>query len=208
MALPIEDYAIIGDCKTAALVGRDGSIDWLCWPRFELGSVLRRSARNFPERLISKSRALSIRRRYRSGTLILETEFHTETGSAKIVDFMPPADGPSELVRIVVGLFGRVTFQTELVVRFDHVATVPWVTRIEDGAIDVITGRERLVLRTSTTLYGEDLKTVGEFTVDAVQTVPLILSYGPSFETPPAPIDPVDARSKSRLPATIPPVGA
>jgi len=138
----------------------------------------------------------------------LETEFHTETGSAKIVDFMPPADGPSELVRIVVGLFGRVTFQTELVVRFDHVATVPWVTRIEDGAIDVITGRERLVLRTSTTLYGEDLKTVGEFTVDAVQTVPLILWYGPSFETPPAPIDPVDARSKSRLPATIPPVGA
>ena len=106
---------------------------------------------------------------------------------------MPPADGAVNLVRIVVGSLGRVTFRTELVVRFDYGATVPWVSRIEDGAISAIAGPERLVLRTSATLYGEDLKTVGEFAVDAGQTVSFVLSYGPSFETPPSPIDPVEA---------------
>ena len=144
-----------------------------------------------------KSPALNTKRKYRSGTLILETEFQTETGSAIIIDFMPPADGAADLVRIVVGSLGRVTFQTELVVRFDYGATVPWVTRIEDGAINAIAGPERLVLRTSATLYGEDLKTVGEFAVDAGQTVSFVLSYGPSFETPPSPIDPVEALGRT-----------
>jgi GH15 family glucan-1,4-alpha-glucosidase len=194
MALPIEDYAIIGDCKTAALVGRGGSIDWLCWPRFDSGAcfaALLGTSENGRWIIAPKSPVLNIKRQYRTDTLILETEFQTGTGTAIIIDFMPPADNGANLVRIVVGSSGRVTFQTELVVRFDYGATVPWVSRIEDGAIDAIAGPERLVLRTPATLYGEDLKTIGQFTVDAGQTVPFVLSYGPSFEAPPAALDPV-----------------
>jgi GH15 family glucan-1,4-alpha-glucosidase len=196
MALPIEDYALAGDCKTAALVGRDGSIDWLCWPRFDSGAcfpALLGTPENGRWIIAPKSLALDIKRQYRFSTLILETEFQASTGSATIIDFVPPADGAANLVHIVVGSLGRVTFRTELVARFDYGATVPRVTRIKDGAIDAIAGPERLVLRTSATLHGEDLKTVGEFTVDAGQTIPFVLSYGPSFEAPPSPIDPVDA---------------
>jgi GH15 family glucan-1,4-alpha-glucosidase len=193
MALRIEDYAMIGDCETAALVGRDGSIDWLCWPRFDSGAcfaALLGTSDNGRWLLAPSSPPLEIKRRYRSGTLILETEFRTETGSATIIDFMPPADGAADLVRIVLGLSGQVTFRCELVVRFDYGATVPWVTRIEDGAIDAIAGPERVVLRTSASLHGEDLKTVGEFIVDAGQSVPFVLAHGFSFGSPPAPIDP------------------
>ena len=110
---------------------------------------------------------------------------------------MPPADGVADLVRIVCGLSGQVSFQTELVVRFDYGATVPWVTRIEDSTIEAIAGPEQIVLRTSAELYGEDLKTVGEFVVDAGQSVPFVLSYGRSFESPPGPIDPVEALERT-----------
>ena len=102
---------------------------------------------------------------------------------------MPPADG-ADLVRIVIGRSGRVAFRTELVVRFNYGATVPWVNRLDDGTINAIAGPERLVLRTPVELYGEDLKTIGEFTVDAGQSVPFVLSYGPSFQNPPPAIDP------------------
>ena len=193
MALPIEDYAMIGDCETAALVGRDGSIDWLCWPRFDSAAcfaALLGTPENGHWLIAPKCTPLDVRRRYRPGTLVLETEFQTEAGSAVVVDFMPPLDGAADLVRIVIGRSGEVVFRTEFVVRFDYGATVPWVTRAEDGTIDAIAGPERLVLRTSATLHGEDLKTVGEFTVDAGQSVPFVLSHGPSFESPQAPIDP------------------
>ena len=122
-----------------------------------------------------------MKRHYRPGTLVLETEFETETGSATIIDFMRPADG-ADLVRIVVGRTGRVEFHTELVVRFNYGATVPWVNRLDDGTINAIAGPERLVLRTPAELYGEDLKTVGEFIVEAGRAVPFVLSHGPSFE--------------------------
>ena len=138
--------------------------------------------------LAPKSQPLEVTRRYRPGTLILETEFRTKTGAAVVIDFMPPADGVADLVRIVCGLAGQVSFQTELAVRFDYGATVPWVTRIEDSTIEAIAGPEQIVLRTSAELYGEDLKTVGEFVVDAGQSVPFVLSYGRSFESPPGPI--------------------
>jgi len=200
MALRIEDYAMIGDCETAALVGRDGSIDWLCWPRFDSGAcfaALLGTSDNGRWLLAPDSPPLEIKRRYRAGTLILETEFRTETGSATVIDFMPPADGAADLVRIVLGLSGQVTFRSELVVRFDYGATVPWVTRIEDAAIDAIAGPERVVLRTSASLHGEDLKTVGEFIVDAGQSVPFVLSHGPSFASPPAPIDPFEALERT-----------
>src|SRR5215468_7456548 len=194
MALHIEDYALIGDCKTAALVGRDGSIDWLCWPRFDSAAcfaALLGTADNGRWLIAPAQSPVTVSRQYRPGTLILETEFQTETGKAAIIDFMPLGDG-ADLVRIVVGRSGRMEFRTEIVVRFDYGATVPWVTRLEDGTIDAIAGPERLVVRTPARLYGEDLRTVGEFVVEAGETVPFVLSHGRSFESLPAPIDPFD----------------
>jgi GH15 family glucan-1,4-alpha-glucosidase len=200
MTLRIEDYALIGDCKTAALVGRDGSIDWLCWPRFDSAAcfaALLGTAENGRWLIAPKHPVLGVSRRYRPGTLVLETEFQTENGSAIIVDFMPPGDG-TNLVRIVVGRSGQVEFRTDFVVRFNYGATVPWVSRLDDGTIDAIAGPERLVLRTSVALYGEDLKTVGEFTVDAGESVPFVLSYGPSFQSPPPATDAFDALERTR----------
>ena len=195
MASRIEDYAMIGDCETAALVGRDGSIDWLCWPRFDSAACfagLLGTSENGRWLLCPEAGPLEVQRRYRPGTLILETEFRTNTGTAMIIDFMP-VDGASDLVRIVCGLSGTVRFQTELVLRFDYGSTVPWVTRNEDGTIEAIAGPERAVLHTSANLHGEDLKTVGCFTVDAEQTVSFVLSYGRSFVRPPEPIDPFES---------------
>ena len=199
MTLRIEDYALIGDCHTAALVGRDGSIDWLCWPRFDSAAcfaALLGEVDNGRWLIAPKDSTLGTQRRYRPGTLILETEFQTETGRAMIVDFMIPADG-AHLVRIVKGLSGRVAFQTELVVRFDYGAAVPWVTRLDDGSINAIAGPERVVLRTPVALYGEDLRTVGEFAVEAEQSIPFVLSYGSSFQSPPPTIDWFDALART-----------
>ena len=199
MTLRIEDYALIGDCHTAALVGRDGSIDWLCWPRFDSAAcfaALLGQVDNGRWLIAPKDSPLGTRRRYRPGTLILETEFQTESGRAAIVDFMIPADG-THLVRIVKGLSGRVAFQTELVVRFNYGATVPWVNRLDDGSINAIAGPERVVLRTPVALYGEDLRTVGEFAVEAEQSIPFVLSYGSSFQSPPPTVDWFDALART-----------
>jgi GH15 family glucan-1,4-alpha-glucosidase len=201
MALRIEDYALIGDCKTAALVGRDGSIDWLCWPRFDSAACFASmlgTADNGRWLIAPKDPPLAVRRQYRSGTLVLETEFETATGCAAIVDFMPPADG-ADLVRIVVGRSGRIVFQTELVLRFNYGAIVPWVNRLDDDTINAVAGPERVVLRTPVSLYGEDLRTVGEFTVEAGQSVPFALSYGASFQNLPAPIDPLNALARTEV---------
>ena len=199
MTLHIEDYALIGDCKTAALIGRDGSIDWLCWPRFDSPAcfaALLGTTENGRWLIAPKSAPVSINRRYRPGTLILETEIETDTGRAAIIDFMPPADG-ADLVRIIAGRSGRVVFQTELVLRFNYGASVPWVDRLDDGTINAIAGPERLVLRTPASLYGEDLKTVGELTVEAGQSIPFVLSYGSSFQTPPLAIDPFQSLERT-----------
>src|ERR1700730_2792779 len=199
MALRIEDYALIGDCKTAALVGRDGSIDWLCWSRFDSAAcfaALLGTAENGRWLIAPKHRWLDVHRRYRPGTLVLETEFQTAAGSAAVVDFMPPGDG-AHLVRIVVGRSGRVAFQTELVVRFNYGAAVPWVNRLDDASINAIAGPERVVLRAPVRRHGEDLRTVGEFTVEAGQSIPFVLSYGPSFQDPPPAIDGFDALTRT-----------
>src|ERR1700746_1977075 len=169
MGLRIEDYAIIGDCKSAALVGRDGSIGWLRWPRFDSAAcfaALLGTVENSRWLLAPQQPVLAISRRYRPGTLVLETEFQTETGRAVIVDFMPLADD-ANLVRIVTGRSGNVSFRNEFVVRFNYGATVPWVSRLDDGSINAVAGPERLILRTTTALHGEDLTTVGEFMVKA-----------------------------------------
>ena len=199
MTLHIEDYAPIGDCKSAALVGRDGSIDWLCWPRFDSSAcfaALLGTTENGRWLIAPKSAPVSINRRYRPGTLILETEFETDAGCAAIIDFMPPVDG-ADLVRIIVGRSGQVVFQTELVARFNYCASVPWVDRLDDDTINAIAGPERLVLRTPAALYGEDLKTVGEFAVEAGQSIPFVLSYGSSFQSPPPSIDPFQALERT-----------
>jgi GH15 family glucan-1,4-alpha-glucosidase len=199
MTLRIEDYALIGDCKTAALVGRDGSIDWLCWPRFDSPACfasLLGNADNGRWLIAPKDSPLVARRRYRPGTLVLETEFQTETGAAAVIDFMPPADG-ADLLRIVTGRSGRIVFKTELVARFNYGSTVPWVNRLDDGSINAIAGPERLILRTPVVLYGEDLRTVGEFAVEAGQSIPFVLSYGASFERPPPAIDGFDALART-----------
>jgi GH15 family glucan-1,4-alpha-glucosidase len=191
MALRIEDYALIGDCKTTALVGRDGSIDWLCWPRFDSAACFA-ALLGTPEHgrwLIAPKEPLATNRRYRPGTLILETEFQTESGSAAVVDFMAFGDG-AHLLRIVMGRIGRVDFRTEFVVRFNYGSTVPWVNRLDDGAINAIAGPERVVLRTPIALQGEDLRTRGEFAVEAGESVAFVLSHGLSFASLPLPIDP------------------
>ncbi len=181
----IEDYALIGDCETAALVSRDGSIDWLCWPRFDSAAcfaALLGTPENGRWRIAPADPAARVTRRYRDGTMILETRFETAEGAATLIDFMPPRDHTSDLVRIVVGERGHVTFRTELVIRFDYGATVPWVTRLEDGGgLQAVAGPDRLVLRTPVPLHGEDLHTVGTFSVAAGQRVPFVLSHGPSY---------------------------
>ncbi|MFY9835369.1 MAG: glycoside hydrolase family 15 protein [Xanthobacteraceae bacterium] len=193
MPLRIEDYAMIGDCHSAALVGRDGSIDWLCWPRFDSPAcfaALLGTPENGRWLIAPLEPSSKVSRSYRPDTLVLETEFQTETGTATVVDFMPATDGQADLVRMVFGRSGQVRFYTELVLRFGYGAIVPWVSRADDGAIHAIAGPERVVLHAPVALYGEDLKTIGEFTVSAGQSVPFVLSQGPSFENPPGPIDP------------------
>ncbi|MGC1695875.1 MAG: trehalase-like domain-containing protein, partial [Pseudolabrys sp.] len=132
MASRIEDYALIGDLGSAALVGRDGSIDWLCWPRFDSDACFA-SLLGTPEHgrwlIAPKDGAAKITRRYRPNTLILETRFETAEGTVALIDFMPPREGNSHLLRLVVGERGRVDFHSELILRFGYGAIVPWVTR-------------------------------------------------------------------------------
>jgi GH15 family glucan-1,4-alpha-glucosidase len=193
MPLHIEDYALIGDCETAALVGLDGSVDWLCWPRFDSDACFAALLGN-PEHgrwlIAPVGTAARVSRGYRGETLILETRFETEDGAVRLVDFMPPRDGHSNLVRLVIGECGRAPMRTELVVRFGYGALVPWVYRQEDGTVRAIAGPDQVVLRTPVPVHGEDLKTVGVFTVAAGEVVPFTLTYAPSHLPPPDPADP------------------
>jgi len=195
MALRIEDYALLGDCKSAGLVGFDGSIDWLCWPRFDSPAcfaALLGDSENGRWLIRPRQTVINIRRSYRPGTLVLDTEFETSDGNAILTDFMVPGDG-AHLVRIVTGVRGRIEFRTELLMRFNYGATVPWVARLDDGGLSAIAGPERLVLRTAVTLKGEDLKTVGTFSVDDGQSVTFVLSYGSAVRNPPSALDALDA---------------
>src|SRR5262244_4135700 len=130
MPLRIEDYALIGDCQTAALVGNDGSIDWLCFPRFDSGACFA-ALLGTPDHgrwLLAPAEPVStVRRRYREGTLILETQFETASGSVSLIDFMPPRTGVPDVVRLVEGVRGEVAMRMELVIRFDYGSAIPWV---------------------------------------------------------------------------------
>ena len=192
----IEDYALLGDCETVALVGRDGSIDWLCWPRFDSAACFA-ALLGGPEHgrwlLAPVDEPLRITRRYRGDTLVLETDIETPDGAVTLIEFMPPRTGNSDLVRMVVGRHGRVQMRTELVIRFDYGTSVPWVSRLDDGALCAIAGPDMLVLRASVPVHGEDLKTVGEFSVGAGETVTFDLTHSPSHLPPPGAIDPIMA---------------
>jgi GH15 family glucan-1,4-alpha-glucosidase len=182
----IEDYAMIGDCGSAALIAQDGSIDWLCLPRFDSAACFA-ALLGKPEHgrwLIEPvPPAGRTERRYADGALILVTLFETVGGAVELVDFMPPRQRLSHLVRLVRGLRGRVAMHTEFILRFDYGSVVPWVERLPEGAgISAIAGPDRVVLRTPAPLRGEDFKTLGEFTVVAGETVPFVLSYGPSHQ--------------------------
>ena len=196
MSAPIESYGLIGDCEAAALVGLDGSIDWLCWPRFDsdacFAKLLGGQSNGFW--LIAPSDTpKSVSRCYRPDTLILETTFETGTGKATLIDFMLPRDSSSDLVRIVRCDEGEVTMCMELALRFGYGATTPWVTRLKDGAVRAVAGPDMVVLRSPAFLRGENLKTVAQFTLSRGATMPFVLSYGPSHLRVPAPLEPLDA---------------
>lgn len=192
----IEDYALIGDCETAALVARDGSIDWLCWPRFDSGACfasLVGHAGNGRWLIAPSDDLIAVHRQYRGDTLILETTFETTDGAVTVVDFMPARQGISDLVRLVFGKRGQVRMRTEFIVRFDYGSLVPWVTRHDHETLLAVSGPDMVALRTPIRLHGKDLTTVGEFTVSPDEMVPFVLSYGPSHLRPPRRIDPVAA---------------
>jgi GH15 family glucan-1,4-alpha-glucosidase len=189
----IEDYAMIGDCETAAMVARNGSIDWLCWPRFDSDAcfaALLGDAGNGRWLIAPKSAETSITRRYRGDTLILETRFETEEGSVVLIDFMPPRGRASDICRIVVGERGRVAMRMELVIRFSYGVAIPWGTRDRRGGLNYVAGPDRAILRTNVETRGEDLKTVADFVIEEGQRVPFVLTYGPSYHQRSGPIDP------------------
>jgi GH15 family glucan-1,4-alpha-glucosidase len=196
MASRIEDYALIGDCEAAALVARDGSIDWLCWPRFDSDACfagLLGSSEHGRWRIAPNEPTPIVRRRYRPKTLILETRYECSEGAATVIDFMPVRGMHPNVVRLVRGERGSVVMQTELVLRFGYGATVPWVTRLGPGTWRAVAGPDMVIIRTPVQLTGENLRTVGEFTVSQNETVPFVLTYAPSHLPPPEPLDAASA---------------
>jgi GH15 family glucan-1,4-alpha-glucosidase len=178
----IEDYAVLGDTQTAALVGLDGSIDWLCLPRFDSGACfasLLGDARHGHWLLSPQGQVSPPRRRYRPETLILETDFETDGGTVRLIDFMPPRDASPDVVRIVQGLRGQVRLRMELVIRFDYGSIVPWVRNL-DGVLWAVAGPDSLYLHTPVETRGEHLTTVAEFVVSPGDRVPFVLTWNPS----------------------------
>jgi GH15 family glucan-1,4-alpha-glucosidase len=192
----IEDYALIGDCESAALVGCDGSIDWLCWPRFDSGAIfaaLLGNEENGRWTLTAADKGAKVTRRYRGNTLILETLIETAGGAATVIDFMPLREsGTGHLIRLVQGRRGRVEMATELVLRFDYGLIVPWVTRI-DGGLKAVAGPAMAVLRTAAPIEAEGYRHRGTFIVEAGETVSFVLSFADSFGPVPAPAEPMRA---------------
>jgi GH15 family glucan-1,4-alpha-glucosidase len=201
MTARIEDYGLIGDCETAALVSKDGSIDWLCWPRFDSGAcfaALLGDADNGRWRIAPADDNPRTTRHYRPNTLILETSFITADGEVTLVDLLPLRTQAAHLVRLVIGRRGTVRMRTELIIRFDYGASVPWVRRTDGGDLLAISGPDMLVLRTPVELRGEGMTTVGEFTVSAGETVPFVLMHAPSHLPAPDPIDAQDALRRTQ----------
>jgi len=188
MALPLEDYGIIGDAHSAAIVGRDGSIDWLCLPRFDSPAVfaaLLDTPRAGHWGLAPAGASRASGWRYRGDSLVLETDWHTATGSVRVVDLMPKKDHSSNVLRIVEGLSGSVSMDLELVVRFSYGQVVPWAHRIPDGRLVFVAGPDSLYLDAPVPIVNQDFTTFATFTVHAGQRVPFALTHTPSHRPPP-----------------------
>ena len=180
--LSIEDYALIGDCHTAALVGSNGSIDWLCFPRFDSGAcfaALLGGTEHGRWLLAPLAKIKSTRRRYLDDSLVLETEFQTARGRARLIDFMPISDERWDVVRIVEGISGTVAMRMELIVRFDYGSIVPWVRRVNDLLV-LTAGPDTLELAASVKVKGRNMKTVAQFSLRAGQRESFVLNYRPS----------------------------
>jgi GH15 family glucan-1,4-alpha-glucosidase len=182
MASRIEDYAVIADRQSIALVAKDGSLDWLCLPRFDSDAcfaALLGTPDNGRWKIAPEGEVRAVRRRYRPGTLILETEFETPDGAVTLIDLMPIFGQGTDVVRIVAGQRGRVPMRMELLLRFGYGAIVPWVRAIE-GGIEAVAGPDALRLITPVMTHGEGLSTVAQFSVGAGERVPFVLTWSPS----------------------------
>jgi len=191
VSLRIEDYGLIGDTHTAALVGRNGSIDWLCLPRFDSDACFAQllgTDKNGYWRIAPTAKDFEVRRRYRGDTLVLETEFETADGIAKVIDCMPIREMHPQVVRMVEAVRGEVAMRMDLVIRFGYGSMVPWVRRA-DGLLCAVAGPDALALWTPIETRGENMTTVAEFTVSATEHIPFVLTWYPSHETPPRPVD-------------------
>jgi GH15 family glucan-1,4-alpha-glucosidase len=192
MAERIEDYALVGDLQTAALIGREGSVDWLCFPRFDSGSCFGALVGTHDHGHWGISPAEggpATTRRYRPDTLILESEWQTETGRVRVIDFMPQRGRAPDIVRIVEGLDGTVEMTTELVIRFDYGSVIPWVRRIDDDTLVAIGGPDALTLRTPVELEPSGMRHSATFAIHAGERVPFVLTWFPSHLPLPKPVD-------------------
>lgn len=196
----IEDYCMIGDCETAALVSREGSIDWLCWPTFSSGAcfaALLGTQDHGYWKIAPKAEVKARRQQYRKHSLVVETTFETARGEVCVIDFMPPRDEHSHVVRMVRGVRGRVAMRMDLAIRFDYGRTIPWVTS-RGQELRAVAGPDMVVLRTKAPLRGEGMRTVSEFTVGAGETVTFTLTYASSLEEPSAPAPAVKALAETQ----------
>src|ERR1043165_6971743 len=183
----IEDYGFLSDTQTAALVSRDGCIDWLCFPRFDSGACfasLLGKAENGHWRFWPDDKIKKLSPRYRGEALILETEIETRSGTVRLIDFMPPRGKNPDIIRIVEGVRGQVALQMELIIRFDYGNVVPWVRKCH-GGLEAIAGPDGLILRTPIETRGKDLTTVAEFTVNEGERAPFVLTWFASHKDPP-----------------------
>ncbi len=193
LGAPLEEYALIGDCETAALVCREGSVDWLCWPTFSSGACFAgllgtRENGYFSLKPAKSEQVLGDEWHYKPHTLIVEKTWKTANGEVLVSDFMPPRDKHSDVVRIVRGLRGEVAMRMDLMLRFDYGRTIPWVERV-DHHQRAVAGPQKVVLRTEAPLHGEDMSTVSDFTVREGQSICFQLSYGSSVEDDPESFD-------------------
>jgi GH15 family glucan-1,4-alpha-glucosidase len=200
MTARIEDYAMIGDCRTAAIICRNGSIDWLCVPRFDSEAIfaaLLGTRDNGRWLMEPATKNFKTSRRYRGDSLILETTFTTPTGKARVSDFMPPGTPESAVVRIVEALEGHVDMRTELAIRFDYGVTIPWVSRRDTRTMVAVAGPHLLTFRTRAEVRGEDMHSVSDFTVKKGAAYSFVLTYGQSFGALPQSLDPFIAREET-----------
>ena len=196
----IEDYGLISNLRTAALVGRDGSVDWLCLPRFDSEAcfaALLGDERHGRWLVAPAGGVRRVTRRYRPGTLVLETEFETEDGTVRLVDCMPPANGTEGIVRVVEGVRGSVPMRLHLTIRLSYGSVIPWVTS-DLGSLHAASGPDALRLSTPVDLRGEGESTVAEFTVREGERVPFVLDWHPSHLPAPHPVDALHAVARTQ----------